>query len=169
REQAIADSLASKGDTFSPVFFSDGSLVDEGVGAAAYDPWSGRSQSAFLGGSWSNTVFEAELEGIQLALMMALQDYAELWSITIIVDNQAAIRALAVAPRRSSASICSSPYTSWSNECIVCTQPASFNCSGAQDMKGLKGMKWWTVLPRRQPEQSGQEKTPSQPASPRSN
>ncbi|KAE8213885.1 hypothetical protein CF319_g9131 [Tilletia indica] len=101
REQAITASSARKGDAFNPVFFCDGSLVDEGVGAAAYDPWSGRSRSSFLGGSWSHTVFEAELKGIQLALTMAMHDYEELWSITIIVDNQAAIRSLAAPPRRS--------------------------------------------------------------------
>ncbi|CAD6927641.1 unnamed protein product [Tilletia controversa] len=101
RDQAIATSSSIRGDAFNPVFFCDGSLVDEGVGAAAYDPWSGRAESSFLGGSWAHTVFEAELKGIELALRMAKADYEELWSITIVVDNQAAIRSLSTPPRRA--------------------------------------------------------------------
>ncbi|CAD6934373.1 unnamed protein product, partial [Tilletia laevis] len=81
REQAITACATIKGDAFNPVFFCDGSLVDAGVGAAAYDPWSGHNSSRFIGGSWAHTVYETELKGIAMALQLAEADYDDLWSI----------------------------------------------------------------------------------------
>lgn len=77
------------------VVYSDGSAIEEGVGAAAVTKVNGTYQALryHLGSPEHHTVYEAELVGIALGLKHA-QRRGERELCTICLDNQAAIRAL---------------------------------------------------------------------------
>nr|GAT43545.1 predicted protein [Mycena chlorophos] len=78
------------------VVYSDGSGYRNGVGAAAVAEWNGQrfSRRFFLGPMSAHTVFEGEVLGAVLALDIARQT-SRVRSITIRLDNQACIQALA--------------------------------------------------------------------------
>lgn len=78
------------------VVFSDGSCIEDGVGAAAelYHRGELRSYATFyLGPSKEHTVFESELVGILMGLGMILELEPGQTRIVIGIDSQAAIRA----------------------------------------------------------------------------
>jgi ribonuclease HI len=78
------------------VAYSDGSCINNGVGAAAEMYCNGTLTSSatfFLGPETEHTVFESELIGILMALGMILQTDTSTTSAVIGLDSQAAIRA----------------------------------------------------------------------------
>lgn len=84
--------------------YTDGSGIEDRIGAAAVCPFTGQTRSAFLGFSTTSTVYAAELYGISLALRIA-QDYAERGgsrhNVAIYTDNQAAIWSVTKAEGRT--------------------------------------------------------------------
>jgi hypothetical protein len=74
--------------------YTDGSGIDDRIGAAAVCPFTEQTRSAYLGLSATSTVYAAELYGISLALQIA-QAYADRngsrRNVAIYTDNQAAI------------------------------------------------------------------------------
>jgi ribonuclease HI len=75
--------------------YTDGSGIDNHVGAAAVSPLTRCIKLAHMGDSETSTVYAAELQGIRLALQIADED-AERGNkrgrLIIFTDNQAAIR-----------------------------------------------------------------------------
>jgi ribonuclease HI/exonuclease III len=75
--------------------YTDGSGINNHVGAAAVSPLTRCTKLAYMGDSETSTVYAAELQGIRLALQIADED-AERGNkkdrLIIFTDNQAAIR-----------------------------------------------------------------------------
>lgn len=78
-----------------PIFYTDGSAVNGKVGAVAIQHGTPATRQTFLGRAPEATVFLAELQGIDMALEMALiarpQPGEE---VTIFSDSQAALKAI---------------------------------------------------------------------------
>jgi ribonuclease HI len=88
--------------------YTDGSSIGGHVGAAAVHFDTGQMSKAYMGTDATSTVYAAELQGINLALVMAKAE-VEAGSCqkldNIFADNQAAIRSLARPVGRSGAYI----------------------------------------------------------------
>jgi hypothetical protein len=88
--------------------YTDGSGIDNHVGAAAVSPLTRSTKMAYMGNSETSTVYVAELQGIKLALQIADED-AEIGNkrdkVIIFTDNQAAIRTFQAPTGRSGAYI----------------------------------------------------------------
>ncbi|KAL5371116.1 hypothetical protein PMIN02_013118 [Paraphaeosphaeria minitans] len=88
--------------------YTDGSGIEDRIGAAAVCPHTGQTRSAYLGLSTTSTVYAAELYGISLALQIA-QGYADRngsrRNVAIYTDNQAAIWSVIKAEGRTGAYI----------------------------------------------------------------
>jgi ribonuclease HI/exonuclease III len=84
--------------------YTDGSGIDNKIGAAAVCPHMEQTRSAYLGLSTTSTVYAAELYGISLALRIA-EEYADRngsrRNIAIYTDNQAAIWSVTKAEGRT--------------------------------------------------------------------
>ncbi|KAF8593626.1 ribonuclease H-like protein [Ceratobasidium sp. AG-I] len=93
KDQAVEDENNSR----APVkIYSDGSMVDGKVGAAAVLIRAGRRDKFawyHLGPDTEHEVYKAELIGLQLALHLLAQEQ-EVGEVDIYVDNQAVLRAL---------------------------------------------------------------------------
>ena len=74
--------------------YTDGSGIDNGVGAAAYCPTTETSSQKHLGTADAVNVYAAELTGILLGIEMAERSSREYTNCYIYVDNQAAIQAI---------------------------------------------------------------------------
>jgi YD repeat-containing protein len=90
------------------LIYTDGSGIDNQVGAAAVSPLTRSTKMTYMGNSETSTVYAAELQGIKLALQIA-DDDAEKGNIrdkvAIFTDNQAAIRSFQTPTGRSGAYI----------------------------------------------------------------
>ena len=85
--------------------YTDGSGINNKVGAAAVAPKADIINKTFMGSMEHYTIYTAELRGIHMALIMALEgrqqnitdpfDYTKLLTLIILTDNQAAIRSSA--------------------------------------------------------------------------
>jgi len=88
--------------------YTDGSGINNHVGAAAVSPLTRCTKLAYMGDSETSTVYAAELQGIRLALQIADED-AERGNkkdrLIIFTDNQAAIRTFQKPTSRSGAYI----------------------------------------------------------------
>ena len=88
--------------------YTDGSGIDNNIGAAAVSPLTQCTKMAHMGSSETSTVYAAELQGINLALQFA-DDDAEKGNkrdrVVIFTDNQAAIRSFQTPTGRSGAYI----------------------------------------------------------------
>jgi ribonuclease HI len=88
--------------------YTDGSDINGEIGAAAVCPLTHQTRSVYMGTGATSTVYAAELQGISLALQIAL-DYADQGSrrrnINIYTDNQAAIWSITKAEGRLGAYI----------------------------------------------------------------
>ena len=88
--------------------YTDGSGIDNHIGAAAVSPLTRCTKMAHMGNSETSTVYAAELQGINLALQIA-DDDAEKGNkrdrVVIFTDNQAAIRTFQAPTGRSGAYI----------------------------------------------------------------
>jgi ribonuclease HI len=98
REDAIR---AQTTTTTGMQFFTDGSGFNNGIGAAAYSTLGYIARP--VGSSDTHTVYAGELEGIDAALSLMIQNqhHSDVREATIYTDNQAAIRATC-HPQRSS-------------------------------------------------------------------
>lgn len=75
--------------------YTDGSGIGDHVGAAAVSSLTRSSKTTYMGDSETSTVYAAELQGIKLALQMAVEEAerGHQWhKLVIFTDNQAAIR-----------------------------------------------------------------------------
>lgn len=106
REAALTAHNATLHSGADIVAYTDGSLTEQGVGAAAVSPL-GR-QAVHIGSPATHTVYAAELQGIKMALTqihnaggLASQCSHQTYTAIIFTDNQAAIQACS-APGRSS-------------------------------------------------------------------
>jgi len=106
REAALAAHKAALHSGVGIVAYTDGSLIEQGVGAAVVSPL-GR-QEARIGSPTTHTVYAAELRGIEMALTQicskgewASQHSQKAYTAIIFTDNQAAIQACS-GPGRSS-------------------------------------------------------------------
>ncbi|KAE8237316.1 hypothetical protein A4X13_0g8833 [Tilletia indica] len=102
REDALELCASLSGSLFEQVWFTDGSRIGGRVGAAALNERTRHASKLHLGSDTHHTVYEAELQGILMALQASEQSNIPLFQITIAVDNQAAIQALGRPPRRQS-------------------------------------------------------------------
>jgi ribonuclease HI len=75
------------------LIYTDGSEIQDQVGAAAWCPGAGRSKARYLGENTKSTVYSAELVGLELALQIT-QELDNCNGATIFTDNQAAIQAV---------------------------------------------------------------------------
>ena len=91
--------ILKKAQVSDLIVYTDGSDIQDRVGAAAYSPTHQLIRQSYAGHQSMSTVYVAELIGIQLALAMAKE--APTNSITIFTDNQAAVRAVACPARQS--------------------------------------------------------------------
>lgn len=74
------------------VVYTDGSGINDKIGAAAVLPSQGIVCKAFLGPSHCFTVYSGELQGIAMALNIALsQTNSQISKATFFTDNQGAI------------------------------------------------------------------------------
>ena len=106
QEAALAAHQATLHNGATVIAYTDGSLMEQGVGAAVVSTLG--HQATCIGSPATHTVYIAELQGIEMALT---QIYKSIGPATqcpdqthigiIFTDNQAAIQACA-APRRSS-------------------------------------------------------------------
>jgi ribonuclease HI len=88
--------------------YTDGSGIDNQVGAAAVSPLTRSTRKSYMGNSETSTVYAAELQGIKLALQIADTDAEEgnkRNKVVIFTDNQAAIRTFQTPTGRSGAYI----------------------------------------------------------------
>lgn len=88
--------------------YTDGSGIGGEIGAAATSPMINYTRKAYMGDSTTSTVYAAELQGIRLALEMALDDWnkgSRREKLIIYTDNQAAIRTVGQPSGRSGAYI----------------------------------------------------------------
>ena len=92
----------------SIAIYTDGSGIDGEIVAAAVCTLTQQTRSVYMGIGASSTVYAAELQGIYLALQIAL-DYTdqggEGQNFAIYTDNQAAIQSITKAERRLGAYI----------------------------------------------------------------
>jgi ribonuclease HI len=88
--------------------YTDGSGINNHIGAAAVSPLAKCTKQVYMGDSETSTVYAAELQGIRLALQIADED-AEKGNkrdrLIIFTDNQAAIRTFQNPTGRSGAYI----------------------------------------------------------------
>ncbi|KAL9938624.1 hypothetical protein V8E36_002343, partial [Tilletia maclaganii] len=82
-EEAVVSCLRLRGTPIDPVFFTDGSMSNGAVAAAALEEWSRLSAQALLGSAMDYTVFDGELRGINLALSIAQRNFQQLNAVTI--------------------------------------------------------------------------------------
>ena len=75
------------------LIYTDGSEIQNQVGAAAWCPSAGRKKTRYLGDNTKSTVYSAELVGLELALQIT-QELDNCDGVTIFTDNQAAIQAV---------------------------------------------------------------------------
>jgi ribonuclease HI/exonuclease III len=75
------------------LIYTDGSEIQNQVGAAAWCPSAGRKKMRYLGDNTKSTVYSAELVGLELALQIT-QELDNCNGVTIFTDNQAAIQAV---------------------------------------------------------------------------
>jgi len=106
REAALAAHKAALHSGANIVTYTDGSLTEQGVGAAVVSPL-GR-QAVRIGSPATHTVYAAELRGIEMALTQICnmgeptsQRSHQTYTAIIFTDNRAAIQACS-APGRSS-------------------------------------------------------------------
>ena len=88
--------------------YTDGSGINDEIGAAAVSPMLHDTRKAYMGDSTTSTVFAAELQGIRLALIVALEDWDKgnrRKKLIIYTDNQAAIRTVGNPTGKSGAYI----------------------------------------------------------------
>jgi ribonuclease HI len=88
--------------------YTDGSGIEGEIGSAAVCPLTQQTRSVHMGSDTLSTVYAAELQGISLALQIALEYANESGArkqIAIYTDNQAAIWSIAKAEGRSGAYI----------------------------------------------------------------
>lgn len=88
--------------------YTDGSSINNQVGAAAVSPLTRSTKMTYMGNSETSTVYTAELQGIKLALEIADEDADKgnkREKLIIFTDNQAAIRAFQTPTGRSGAYI----------------------------------------------------------------
>jgi ribonuclease HI len=88
--------------------YTDGSGINGEIGAAATSPMILNTMKAYMGDSDTSTVYAAELQGIRLALIMALKDWDKgnrRNKVIIYTDNQAAIRTVGNPTGKSGAYI----------------------------------------------------------------
>ncbi|KAK0544532.1 hypothetical protein OC846_006037 [Tilletia horrida] len=111
-EEAKAHCRELRVSELTPVFYSDGSSIGNLVGAAAFQIGGGGSH-AHLGTSSSHTVFDAELLGVRLSLEMFDMANKFAQDVHVLLDNQAAIIALANFLTQSLPSTSSSASTNW--------------------------------------------------------
>ena len=83
----------------SALFYTDGSGINDGIGAAMYCHSDQTIQQRYLGGSSESMVYAGELEGILMAVTHA-KDLTQI-NTRIFSDSEAAMRSLA-KPRRQS-------------------------------------------------------------------
>jgi hypothetical protein len=86
-------------------FYTDGSGINEGIGAAMYSPTDRYTQQRYLGTSLESMVYAGELEAILMAVTYArdltrMQSFIFLKS-RIFTDSQVAMRSLAKPKRQS--------------------------------------------------------------------
>ena len=92
----------------STCIYTDGSRINGHIGAAAVLPVRQKTMKAYVGPESASTVYAAELQGINLALQIAVVEVKEgnrTCGIEIFTDNQAAIRSLSRAEGKSGACI----------------------------------------------------------------
>jgi len=106
REDALAAHQAAVHSGADIIAYTDGSLTEQGVGAAVVSPL-GR-QAVHIGSPATHTVYAAELRGIEMALTQICNTFGptsqcshQAYTAIIFTDNQAAIQACS-APGRSS-------------------------------------------------------------------
>jgi ribonuclease HI len=102
------DQILERNDSL--VFYTDGSAINEKVGAATIQHNPRKTQQAFLGRKTEASVFMAELVGIQMALEMA--QFLDNQKVTIFSDSQAAIQAID-GPHTTGQQIISSIIQEW--------------------------------------------------------
>ncbi|CAD6918385.1 unnamed protein product [Tilletia controversa] len=83
RDDALALCESLTGSIFEQVWFTDGSRIEGSVGAAAINEQTRLSSQAHLGSDQHHTVYEAELQGILLALKAAEASNIPLFQVTI--------------------------------------------------------------------------------------
>lgn len=84
------------------MIYTDGSGIEDKIGAAAVAPIEGRVKKVYLGDKHTSTVYAAELKGIYLALKIAQQELGDSQrEVLLFTDNQAAIT-ITGAPRSRS-------------------------------------------------------------------
>jgi ribonuclease HI len=82
--------------------YTDGSGIEEQIGAAAYAPKTSATTYEYLGPNTTANVFTAELTGIKLATaIFDDQDPSNFTACSIYVDSQAALKALNKPGRQS--------------------------------------------------------------------
>lgn len=84
--------------------YTDGSGIGGEIGAAATSPMISYTWKAYMGDSTTSIVYAAELQGIRLALKIALDDWnkgSRRKKLIIYTDNQAAIRTVGRPSGRS--------------------------------------------------------------------
>lgn len=109
--RAKHDQILSR--TFSLIFYTDGSVVNEKVGVIAIQRNSPAIRQTFLGRMPKATVFLAKLQGLQMALEMALETIGQQpgKEVTIFSDSQAAIKALPISTANGNEAILYGPWT----------------------------------------------------------
>lgn len=84
------------------IVYTDGSGINDKIGAAAVVPSQGIVCKAFLGPGHCFTVYSGELQGIAMALNIVLsQTNSQISKATIFTDNQGAIRSAETPLRQS--------------------------------------------------------------------
>jgi ribonuclease HI len=97
--------LTPRLDRQTAQFYTDGSGINEGIGAAMYSPTDRHTQQRYLGTSSESMVYAGELEAILMAATYArdltqMQPFIYLKSC-IFTDSQAVMRSLAKPKRQS--------------------------------------------------------------------
>ena len=159
REDALAAHQAAVHSGADIIAYTDGSLTEQGVGAAVVSPL-GR-QAVHIGSPATHTVYAAELRGIEMALTqigntfgLTSQCSHQAYTAIIFTDNQAAIQVCS-APGRSSGQYILSEIT---HQHLRYRNAAGiYSCIGSQVMKASTAMSVLTLLQKKLP-------TPQHPA-----
>ena len=88
--------------------YTDGSGINGEIGVAATSPMIQSTMKTYMGDNSTSTVYAAELQGIRLALIIALEDWNKgnrRKKLIIYTDNQAAIRTVGNPTGKSGAYI----------------------------------------------------------------